>query len=197
MASRFEAAKSGEASAIAQLLEVYRPLLLKLANTQLDPELRQKAAASDLVQNSLIKASLAYPTCKFHSVQDVISWLQEILSNEIATAHRRYRKAKKRDARRERPINSVHSRLWIDYLSLHSRSDESVTMSRQEEIQRVRSALDRLPPHYRKVINWRAVDGLTFPKIAAKLDRTEDAVRMLCNRAMKRLKSELHADGEA
>jgi RNA polymerase sigma-70 factor (ECF subfamily) len=187
----FKAAKSGQASAIAQLLEAYRPLLLKLANDRLQPELRQKAAASDLVQNSLIKATLAFPTCHFSSVQDVVSWLKEVLSNEIVTAHRRYRKAKKRDARRERPLNSAHSRMWIDYLAIHTRSDDSVTLSRQEEVTRVRVALDRLPPHYRQVITWRIVDGVTFSKIGVKLDRSEDAVRMLWNRAMSRLKSEL------
>jgi RNA polymerase sigma-70 factor (ECF subfamily) len=188
----FQAAQTGRASAIAQLLEAYRPLLLKLANDQLDPELRQKAAASDLVQNSLIKATLAFSTCQFNDVQDVISWLQEILSNEIVTAHRRYRTAKKRDARRERPINSAHSRMWIDYLAIHTRSDDSVTLSRQEDIKRVRIALDLLPPHYRQVIAWRVVDGITFGGIGVKLDRSEDAVRMLWKRAMKRLKSELH-----
>ncbi|MCI0334624.1 MAG: sigma-70 family RNA polymerase sigma factor [Planctomycetes bacterium] len=187
----FKAARDGQSSAIDQLLEAYRPLLLKLANDQLDPELRQKAAASDLVQNSLIKATLAFPTCQFDKVQDVVSWLQEILANEIVTAHRRYRKAKKRDARRERPINSAHSRMWIDYLAIHARTDDSVTLSRQDDITRVRVALDCLPPHYRQVITWRIVDGLKFGRIAVKLDRTEDAVRMLWNRAMRRLKSEL------
>lgn len=184
----FQAAQDGEWSAIAQLLEAYRPLLLKLANAQLDPELRQKAAASDLVQNSLIKASLAFPGCKFQSVQDVISWLQEILANEVVTAHRRYRKAKKRDARRERPISSPYSRMWIDYLSIHSQTDDSVALSREEVIVAVRLALDRLPPHYRQVITWRYADGLTFSQIGLKLGSSEDAARMLWNRAMKRLK---------
>jgi RNA polymerase sigma-70 factor (ECF subfamily) len=187
----FKSAQSGEATAVAQLLEAYRPLLLKLANDQLHPELRQKAAASDLVQNSLIKATVAFPTCRFGNVQDLISWLQQILSNEIVTAHRRYRKAQKRDARRERSINSAHSRMWIDYISVHARTDENVTLSRQEDIIRVNAALDRLPPHYRRVITWRVVDGLKFGRIARKLDRSEDAVRMLWNRAMKRLESEL------
>jgi RNA polymerase sigma-70 factor (subfamily 1) len=193
----FKAAQGGQAAAIAQLLEAYRPLLLKLANAQLDHELRQKSAASDLVQNSLIKATLAFPTCRFKDVQDVISWLREILANEITTAYRRYRKAKKRDARRERPINSAHSRMWIDYLSIHSRTDDSATLSRQDDIRRVRVALDRLPPHYRQVITWRVVEELKFTKIAAKLDRTEDAVRMLSNRAMKRLEIELRKLDEA
>lgn len=187
----FQAAQTGQAAAVAQLLEVYRPLLLKLANAQLDAELRQKAPASDLVQNSLIKAMLAFPTCRFKDVEDVISWLREILSNEIATAHRRYRKAKKRDARRERPIDGAHSRMWIDYLSVRARTDDSLTLSRQEDIMRVRLALDGLPPHYRQVITWRVVDEQKFGKIAGKLDRTEDSVRMLWQRAMKRFESEL------
>lgn len=197
LASRcFEIALTGDAKAVAQLLEIYRPLLLKLANEQLDPELRQKAAASDLVQNSLIKANVAFSTAKFDSLQDVVSWLRVILTNEIATAHRRFRKAKKRDARRERSIGSVHSRRWLDILSLRSTTDSGLTLSRQEECVEVRLAFDSLPAHYRQVIEWALVDDRSFPELASKLGRRADAVRMLFNRAMERLKSELKKRGQ-
>lgn len=181
--------------AISQLLEAYRPLLLKLANSQLDPELRQKLAPSDVVQNSLINAMLAFRNGEFASPQEVISWLREILTNEMVSAHRRYRIAKKRDARRERPINSAHSKMWIEFQSLRTRTEDSATLSREEQVAGVRAALERLPSHYRQVITWRSADGLTFPDIAARLDRSEDASRMLWIRAMRRLKQELQATG--
>lgn len=188
----FCSAIGGDQTSIDQLLEAYRPLLLKLANEQLDPELRQKAAASDLVQNSLMKAMLGFERASFNEIQDVVAWLRQILTNEIASAHRRYRQVKKRDSRRERRIDSVASRMWMDDLAIKTRMDESITMSRQEEIERVRMAVADLPGHYRQVIVWHAVEGRTFAEIGIQLERTEDATRMLWKRALERLKKDLH-----
>jgi RNA polymerase sigma-70 factor (subfamily 1) len=190
----FVAAKTGQPGAVAELLEIYRPLLLKVANTELDSDLRRRGAASDLVQNSIIKANLAFPTANFGTPQDVVAWLCKILENELAM-HRRHQTAQKRDLRRDQPLESAHAREWLEYLSIRSRTNEGATLSRQEEIERVRLAFERLPKHYRLVLTWRDVDRLSFKEIAAKLDRESDAARMLYERAKKKLRSELRKLG--
>jgi DNA-directed RNA polymerase specialized sigma24 family protein len=119
-----------------------------------------------------------------------MAWLCKILENEIGI-HRRYQTAQKRDLRRDQPLESAHAQEWLQYLSLRSRSDEGATLSRQEEIERVRLALDKLPDHYRLVLTWRDVDGLEFTEMGAKLDRGADATRMLYERAKKKLTIEL------
>jgi RNA polymerase sigma-70 factor (ECF subfamily) len=189
---QFAAAIRGKSAAIAELLEIYRPLLLKVANTELGSDLRRRGAASDLVQNSIIKGTLAFPSAKFHEPHEVVSWLCKILHNELAM-HRRYQTAKKRDFRREQPLESTHARVWLDHRSLRSREE---TLSRQEEIEYLRRAFDRLPDHYRMVLTWRDVDGLRFKEMAARLNRECDATRMLYERARKKLKTELRKIGD-
>jgi RNA polymerase sigma-70 factor (ECF subfamily) len=192
----FDAAQSGEVRAISQLLEAYRPLLLKLANAQLSPELRQKTPASDIVQNSLIKASLGFRQCEFQNIQDVAAWLQTILANEIATAFRRFCRAEKRDLRREKALDPAQLREWLEVLSLQRNRQYQGQLSRQEELEEIRRAIDRLPAHYRQVIHWRCLDELTFTTMANALDRSESAVRLLYGRAVNMLKQELSAKRE-
>lgn len=191
MEAWFCSAKGGDAAAVSQLLEAFRPLLLKLANDGLDADLRRKVPASDVVQISLIKATLAYPKAEFGAVEDVASWLQTILTHEIGTVHRRFRLTKKRDTRREYSTSNPEIRKLIDLLSVRASNDGTEALSQQEEIERLRLAFQKLPSHHRKVINWRIVVGLSFEEIGRKIDRSADAARMYFGRIIRKLRSTL------
>lgn len=58
------------------------------------------------------------------------------------------------------------------------------------------TALAGLNPDYQQVIELRIRDGLTYAKIALRMDRSTDAVRMLFQAAIKKLKSVLRRQGE-
>lgn len=186
----FDDARQGEAAAIANLLELYRRLLLKEAHKLLDSDLRKKVASSDLVQNTLLKAMVAFPTSKFTNLAKFVAWLKAILANEFIEAVRWYRLAEKRNDRRERSLEHPLSRQWLYQLADASSKGQSAGEDRHGQLLQLRAALHRLPSHYRRIIQWRAFDGLMFRDIAARLDRTEDAVRMLWTRAIKRLQNE-------
>ena len=55
----------------------------------------------------------------------------------------------------------------------------------------VAQALGNLPADYAQVIELRNWELLTFPQIAAKMDRSDEAVRKLWVRAIQRLQLEL------
>ncbi len=48
--------------------------------------------------------------------------------------------------------------------------------------------LSKLPEHYRDVIIYRNLQGLTFEEIATRMERTVGATRMLWLRALEKLK---------
>jgi DNA-directed RNA polymerase specialized sigma24 family protein len=52
--------------------------------------------------------------------------------------------------------------------------------------------LERLPPDYLQVIQWRQWDELPFTEIARRLERSVDAARMLWWRAIERLQKEMN-----
>lgn len=186
----FAASKLGDVHAVSSLLEAHRPHLLHVANTGLDAQLKQKVPASDVVQLSLIKATFAYSRSNFTTVQDVAAWLHRILSREIALVHRRFHLTKKRDANREMSIHSHGLRKSIDLLFSPESCDGATGLSRQEEIGRLIRSVELLPSHYRQVIKWRVMDELSFQSIGEKLNRSPDAVRMLFERAITKLRTD-------
>jgi RNA polymerase sigma-70 factor (ECF subfamily) len=64
---------------------------------------------------------------------------------------------------------------------------------RREDAARVLQGLDRVPSDYRTVLRLRYWDGLTFPQIAARIGRTDEAARKLWYRALARLNAEIQA----
>ena len=52
----------------------------------------------------------------------------------------------------------------------------------------VAEAIGRLPEDYQTVIVLRHLEGLTFPQVAARMDRTLDSVEKLWLRGMARLR---------
>ena len=59
---------------------------------------------------------------------------------------------------------------------------------------RLTRALDAIKPAHRQIILWRVHDELSWGQIAAQVGRSEDAVRMVWNRAIKRLKQRLQQE---
>ena len=53
--------------------------------------------------------------------------------------------------------------------------------------------MERLPEDYRRVIELRYREGLSFEEIGAILERTPNSARKLWARAIERLKSDLRA----
>ena len=59
------------------------------------------------------------------------------------------------------------------------------------DLDMVRGALAGIKDDYREVIVWHYLDDLKIPEIAKILDKSEETVRVLLHRAMKKLKVEL------
>ena len=185
----FALASGGDALALAQLLELYRPFLLTCANRELDANLRQKVGASDLVQNAMLKATLAFSAGDFEDLQRFVAWLQSIVHNEVRMADRHFRQSQKRDARREQPLYGSHTQALLRQVT--SRDEAASILVQAEEMNLIRLAMDALPAHDREIIHCRAFRELSFNEIAQIVDRTPDAVRMLYNRAIEKLKRRL------
>ena len=54
-------------------------------------------------------------------------------------------------------------------------------------------ALENLPKDYREVLVFRHMEGLTFPEIARRMERTQDSVEKLWVRGLARLRKEMEA----
>jgi RNA polymerase sigma-70 factor, ECF subfamily len=185
----FRRACRHEEGALQQLLALYRPLLMKLAQQRVKGALRAKIGPSDLVQTTVWKATKHFAAQSFHKRQNFLAWLIAILKNEAADVRRRFREAEKRKLSRERSLFSPETQHWLNRLSARL-SDAAIT-GRGDAVEKLLAALERLPPHYQLVLRLRYYEKLTYEGIGTRLERSADAARVLHNRALKKLRSEL------
>jgi RNA polymerase sigma factor (sigma-70 family) len=60
----------------------------------------------------------------------------------------------------------------------------SAIFSRSEDLDKLERALDALRPEHREVVVLAKVEGYSYKEIAARLDKSPEAVGMLLSRAM-------------
>jgi RNA polymerase sigma-70 factor (ECF subfamily) len=183
------ASGGSSADARGKLLERYRDYLLLVAERELEPGLRPKIGASDLVQLTLLDAERGLSQFRGQTEQELRAWLRRILRNQAGQAVRHY-VAAKRDVRIERSLTT----LGEESPGVHSPGG-SQTPSRQlaaaEEAHSLAAALLRLPEHYRQVIELRNMERKPFDAIGALMDRSPEAARKLWVRAVEQLRVEL------
>jgi RNA polymerase sigma-70 factor (ECF subfamily) len=186
-----EAAQAGSREALGQVLEQFRAYLLLVADRELDPELRAKGGASDLVQETFLEAQRDFAQFRGASVDELRAWLRRLLLNNVANFTRQYRQRAKRAIGREVSLEaggSSHERgagLAADVLS------PSGQALAQEQAEMLARAVERLLPDYRQVLKLRHEEQLTFEEIGQRMQRTANAARMLWLRAVERLQEEM------
>jgi RNA polymerase sigma-70 factor (ECF subfamily) len=179
---RLAAARAGCREALAQLLAEHHALLLALARQQLPAHLRAKGGASDLVQEALLHAYQRFAGSRCRTPAQLRAWLRQILRNQLADFRKRYRDAGKRDPSLEVRLADGHASAGL--------ADGSDPPGQQavadEENRAVRQRLERLPPHYRRVIELRLWEGLGFEEIGRALGLSANAAEKLYARAVHR-----------
>jgi RNA polymerase sigma-70 factor (ECF subfamily) len=183
-----EQARGGSSVALGSLLEGCRKYLLMKANEALDSDLRPKAAASDLVQDSFVEVQRDFATFRGTTEQELFAWLTAILANRLANNVRYHRHTEKRSVTREIPLELTPERALLGLCDDASPSDVAIA---GDEARRVQVALGRLPEPLRRVLVLRTWERLSFVEIGAELKKSADAARKLWGRAVRRLEEEL------
>src|SRR5262245_31396195 len=96
----------------ADSLERHRDYLHLLARLHLSPRLRSKLDASDVVQETLLKASAHRVQFRGQADGELAAWLRQILVNTLADALRAFG-GPKRDAALEASLDQSSSRLEL------------------------------------------------------------------------------------
>ena len=173
--------------AVGRMLAGFREYLLLVAGEELDNDLRAKAGASDLVQETLLEAFVAYPDFEGTHQNQLRAWLRRILLNNIASFRRRYRQTEMRTIARERSLYGASGSAPSGNGLAAETTSPSGKALRKEELMRLNSALDRLPDHYRQVITLRHFENRDFAAFGKAMHRSADAALMLWWRAFEQL----------
>ncbi len=152
-----------------------------LAQAQIEPE--------DVIQEAYAAAWAALPTGEFDSFPAFVGWLRQIAENKLIDMHRAI-VADKRDVRRQAAAWQPQDGTYVNVLDRVSSpmSTPSVGAARNEAVAVLMVQLLQLPEDYRRVIQWRLIEGLPVDEVARRLERSEPAVHMLFHRALKQLR---------
>jgi RNA polymerase sigma-70 factor (ECF subfamily) len=181
-------AREGQAEALESLLGGYRSYLRLLASTCVDPALKGKADASDVVQETLLKAHKSFHQFRGATELEWIAWVRSILARSITDLHRRFGYAQ-REVGRERSLEASLDRSSLALRSLAAApgpSPSSGAAGREMGVL-LADALDDLPPDAREVVVLRSLQELEWNEIAQRMGKNPDAVRKLWVRTLKGL----------
>ena len=190
--------KRRDAASLERLMERYRPLLRELANQVSEPRLRSKLDRSDLVQETCLDAVRGFSNLRATDRKQFGLWLRTLLTNNLNSLRRRYLGAQKRNSAAEQSLSDMADRSRggsPEYK--HTLAAENLPVERAvlaERVERLHRILQNLPQPLQALLKWRFEEGLPFSQIAQRVDRSEDAVRMLVNRCLARLRPEIFND---
>jgi RNA polymerase sigma-70 factor (ECF subfamily) len=173
-------------------LEDHREYLRLLAELQVDGALQGKIDLSGVVQQTMLEAHRALPTCEFQDSDQMAAWLRRILAHNLADEIRKLR-AEKRDVGRERSLEAAleHSSVRLQAWLAADQSSPSAPVRRQEQALLLSAALARLPGAQREAVILRHFHGRSLAEIAEQLGRSHAAVAGLLKRGLQRLRGEL------
>jgi RNA polymerase sigma-70 factor (ECF subfamily) len=180
-------AMDGDVEALGVLLESYRPQLKTIAGRSLSPRLLVKADLSDVVQETFENACGNFRRSSVTNGKQFWLWLRSMLVRRVCDVHRIYIYSKKRSLARETSVNDCRSAMVLD------ESTASERLMRIESAEMLSQSILKLPRPYRMVLELRYLEDLSCEEIAAEINRSPDAVRMLVNRAIARLRTQMTA----
>jgi RNA polymerase sigma-70 factor (ECF subfamily) len=166
----------------------YRGYLKLAAAIGVDPRLRHKFDASDIVQETLFEAVRDWDRYGGSSEEERLAWLRRMLANNLLDGVRRFR-AEKRDFGRERSLDgSVQAtiRRLGDMLASDTSTPSCRAMREERDLQ-IADAVAALPDAQREAVILQRWHGWTLSEIGDHLGKSAEAVAGLIFRAQRAL----------
>jgi RNA polymerase sigma-70 factor, ECF subfamily len=185
-----EDARAGSPEALGRALEGCRRYLLLVAEKEMGPELRAKAGASDLVQETFLEAHRDFGGFHGESRGEFRFWLLRILMHNVGAFTRKFRETAKRSISREVGLGATSASGGPLFDLAASTASPSAKVVAREHSQALRTALERLPEDYRRIITLRYDENMSFERIGQEMGRSPEAARKVWSRAMDCLRDE-------
>ena len=169
---------------MGEALEACRRYLNWLAMREIDPAFQAKGGASDLVQETFLKAHRSFDQFRGHTEEEFLGWLRRLLLNNLSNFVRRYGQTK-RNVGGEVTLGG-----GIDEVAAPTAADEAAA---GEQSELLREAVARLPEDYRRILHLWQWEAQSFEEIARTLGCSATNVRAKWFRAIRQLQQELQS----
>jgi RNA polymerase sigma-70 factor, ECF subfamily len=185
-------ARRGDRQSVGELLKHYRNYLTLLATTQIERRLQRRVSPSDIVQETMLRAHRHFAQFRGQSEKELLGWLRQILLTSLAKFVEQHVLAAKRDVRKEVSIERFNAfdNSALQFTSiLRARTETpSALVQHREDAVVLADLLAQLPEPHRDVLVLRHMQGLSFEEVAARMDRSVGATRMLWLRAIEKMR---------
>ncbi len=190
-------AAAGDAAARGALLVRHRGRLRRMVAVRLDPRLAARVDPSDVVQETLAEADRRLDDYLRDRPLPFYPWLRQLAGERLGAEYRRHVRAARRSVGREEPPAPLPegSVLALAERLLDRGPGPSEAARRAERRERVRRALEGLPPPEREVLALRYLEELSAREVGAVLGIGEEAAKKRALRALRRLQELLTSHG--
>ena len=166
-----------------------------LAGVEIESRFAGKFSASDVVQQTLLAAWQDWAQFRGDDEVQRRAWLRQILAHQLAHLVRHFAGTQKRDLDRELPLDASldQTSQRLDRLATGDQVSPSGLLEAREQSLLLARVLDELPADYREVLVLRHLEDLSHEEVAARMNRSVGAVRMLWLRALAALRERISA----
>jgi len=178
---------AGEERAFEEFADGYLPQIYRFVRRKVHGD---RELTNEIVQNTLCKAIAKISS--FRGEAALMTWICACSRNEIAAHFRRQQRAGTELEYQE--VEDVSASLLGESGSGGSGCSDSFegpesALLHRETAELVHVALDALPPHYGRVLEWKYLEDLPVNEIAQRLDMGLKATESLLTRARHAFRS--------
>jgi RNA polymerase sigma-70 factor (ECF subfamily) len=190
-----EALRSGGRRFLAELFAKHRDRLRRMVELRLDPRLRARLDASDVVQDAFLEVAKDLDAYLAGPNLPPLLWMRLHVGRRLTTLHRQHLGTHMRDAGREISLYEgalpQASSAALASMLLGRQTSPTEAAERAERMLRVQEALNSLDPIDREVLALRHFEQLSRAEAAVVLGINQDTAAKRYFRALKRLKDAL------
>jgi RNA polymerase sigma-70 factor (ECF subfamily) len=185
----------GDHQALESLFSRYRERLLRMIRLRLDPRMRYRIDASDIIQEAQLEAWQRLEEYLGKRPMEFFLWLRFLTGQKLAALHRHHLGAKRRDQRQEVRLHSTPmpeattAALANQLVGKHTSPDEAAMRAERKII--IQEAFNAIDPLDRQVLALRHFEQLTNLETAQELGLTEAGASKRYARALKKLQKRL------
>jgi RNA polymerase sigma-70 factor, ECF subfamily len=192
---QIERLRAGDRRALAELFEQNRVRLRRMVELRMDPHLRARLDASDVLQEAYLELAGDLEAYGRDPKLQPLLWMRLHVGRRLTTLHRQHLGIQMRDAGLEislyRDALPEASSAALASMLLGKYTSPTEAAQRAERLLRVQEALNALDPIDREVLALRHFEQLGRSETAAVLGITQEAGAKRYFRALKRLKQVL------
>jgi RNA polymerase sigma-70 factor (subfamily 1) len=179
--------------ALQRLVHTHASELAAYVGRMTPPDLKRLVDPQDVVQDTYFEAFQRLGQFTADNADAALRWLKTIARHRLTDVMRKHNAAKRDHRRTTEQVTHGSVVDLLHELAVYRRTPSKSAVAR-ELLRTLESSIDRLSTDYRHVVNYRYIDGLSYKEAGERMNRTEDATRMLAGRALQALRVEMGSE---